>query len=162
MADTKISGLSAVTDVLATDEFVLARAGTTKKIDASDLGSALAGDPQVYRPCSNNAAGTMTQITNFTGFTVANQCHNPVLSPDGSKILFEITSATSGYREIWVVNATGGTGTQLVADGSNYVIHPFWAPDSDTFVYVRCAGGAAWPAAPSTRTRSPRRAARPR
>jgi hypothetical protein len=43
MADTKISALSAVTDVQATDEFVLARAGTTKKIDASDLATGLSG-----------------------------------------------------------------------------------------------------------------------
>lgn len=34
MADTKISGLSAVTSLTSTDEMVLARAGTTKKIDA--------------------------------------------------------------------------------------------------------------------------------
>ena len=37
MADTKISDLAAVTDVLATDEYVLARSGATKKIDASNL-----------------------------------------------------------------------------------------------------------------------------
>lgn len=43
MADTKISGLAAVTDVLPTDEFVLARSSTTKKIDASDLAAYLAG-----------------------------------------------------------------------------------------------------------------------
>lgn len=41
MADTKISDLAAVTDVLGTDEFVLARAGDTKKIDAVDLVSGL-------------------------------------------------------------------------------------------------------------------------
>lgn len=37
MADTKISALAAVTDVLDTDEFVLARSGATKKIDGVDL-----------------------------------------------------------------------------------------------------------------------------
>lgn len=42
MADTKISNLSAVTDVLGTDEYVLARSGATKKIDASDLFSEIA------------------------------------------------------------------------------------------------------------------------
>lgn len=41
MADTKISGLAAVTDLLSTDELVLARSGTTKKIDASDFAFAL-------------------------------------------------------------------------------------------------------------------------
>jgi len=42
MADTKISDLAAVTDVLATDEYVLARSGATKKIDASDLTTGIA------------------------------------------------------------------------------------------------------------------------
>lgn len=43
MADTKISALSAVTDVLSTDEFVLARSGTTKKIAGVDLATAMGG-----------------------------------------------------------------------------------------------------------------------
>jgi hypothetical protein len=43
VADSKISDLSAVTDVQATDEYVLARAGTSKKIDASDLAAGLGG-----------------------------------------------------------------------------------------------------------------------
>jgi hypothetical protein len=37
MADSKISDLAAVTDVQPTDEYVLARAGASKKIDASDM-----------------------------------------------------------------------------------------------------------------------------
>lgn len=37
MADTKISSLSEVTDLLSDDEFVLARSGTTKKITALSL-----------------------------------------------------------------------------------------------------------------------------
>ena len=39
MADTKISDLAAVTDVLTTDEFVLARSGATKKITGANLAS---------------------------------------------------------------------------------------------------------------------------
>lgn len=45
MADTKISALSAVTDVLSDDEFVLARSGATKKIDAIDLAAGLGSNP---------------------------------------------------------------------------------------------------------------------
>lgn len=106
-------------------------------------GSATSGDPQVYAACSSDAAGTATQYTDFAGFTDADQCHNPVLSPDGTKILFEVLGASTGYREVWVVDATPGSSpTQLVADASNYVVHPAWGPDSDTFVYVHCSGGA--------------------
>lgn len=39
MADTKISGLAAVTDVQDTDEFVLARAGATKKATGASMRS---------------------------------------------------------------------------------------------------------------------------
>lgn len=100
-------------------------------------------DPQVFRWSSANSPGDATVFTDFSGFTVADQCHNPVLSPDGTKILFEITSATTGFREVWVVDAVAGsTPTQLVADASNYAFDPFWGPDSDTFVYVLGAGGA--------------------
>jgi hypothetical protein len=105
-------------------------------------GSATSGDPQVYRWCSSDDPGDMTAYTDFSGFTDADQVHNPVLSPDKTKILFEVLGASSGYREVWVVdNVPGSTPTQLVADGSNYVIHPSWGADSDTFVYVHCAGG---------------------
>lgn len=41
MADTKISALTAVTDLLDTDEFVLARAGASKKIAATRLQPAI-------------------------------------------------------------------------------------------------------------------------
>ena len=43
MADTKISNLAAVTDVQDTDEFVLARAGESKKIDGVDLRAEIGG-----------------------------------------------------------------------------------------------------------------------
>lgn len=106
-------------------------------------GSATGGDPQVWRACSDNAPGEMTQYTNFSGFTDADQCSNPVLSPDGTKILFQPLSAVTGYDEVWVVDAVpGSTPTQLVADASNYVFHPAWGADSDTFVYVHGSGGS--------------------
>jgi hypothetical protein len=41
MADTKISNLAAVTDVLVGDEYVLARSGASKKITAADLAAGL-------------------------------------------------------------------------------------------------------------------------
>lgn len=53
MADTKISDLPAVTDVIATDEYVLARSGATNKIDASDL---LVADNVAFTPAGTIAA----------------------------------------------------------------------------------------------------------
>lgn len=43
MADSKISDLAAVTALIGTDEFVLARAGDTKKITAANLASSVSG-----------------------------------------------------------------------------------------------------------------------
>lgn len=48
MADTKISNLAAVTGLIGTDEFVLARSGDTKKIAASDLATAFAYGELAY------------------------------------------------------------------------------------------------------------------
>lgn len=105
-------------------------------------GAGTSGDPQVYVACSSDPAGEATQYTDFSGFADADQCFNPVLSPDGTMVLFEVLSPTTGFHEIWVVDAiAGSTPTQLVADASNYVKHPAWAPDSDTFTYVHGTGG---------------------
>lgn len=43
MANTPISGLAAVTDLLTTDEFVLARSSVSKKITGADLASEIGG-----------------------------------------------------------------------------------------------------------------------
>lgn len=53
MANTKISDLPAVTDVIGTDEYVLARSGTSKKIAASDL---LVADAVAFTPTGTIAA----------------------------------------------------------------------------------------------------------
>lgn len=101
------------------------------------------GDPQVWVACMNNSPGEAVQYTNFAGFVDADQCSNPVLSPDGTKVLFDVLGVSSGLTEVWVVDATpGSTPVQLVADASNYILHPAWGPDSDTFLYVHGAGGS--------------------
>lgn len=93
---------------------------------------------QIYRACTNNAAGTATQITDFTdGRVNPEDLKNPMLSPDGTKILFETLSSGNDW-EIWVVdNVPGSTATQLVAVNDEHYYHPSWAPDSNTFVYVK-------------------------
>lgn len=85
----------------------------------------------------------MTQITDFAdGGSTISQVYNPVLSPDGTKILFNARNASTGYWEVWVVNNQGAsTATVLVSDASNYVRYPAWSSDSDTFVYTHQAGG---------------------
>ena len=106
-------------------------------------GAATSGDPQVFAACSTNAPGVATVFTDFNGFVDSDANSNPLLSPDGTKILFQVLSSSTGFDEIWVVDAVAGsTPVQLVADGSNYCFHPAWGPDSDTFYYVQGSGGA--------------------
>lgn len=102
------------------------------------------GDANVYRACVDDLAGQATQITDFDdGGVTSEGIHNPVLSPDRRWILFELANPSTGFFEIWVVSsAPGSPGTQLLSDASNYYIHPFWHPDSDTFVCVKGAAGA--------------------
>lgn len=110
---------------------------------AYNQGAVFAESPNVFRSCPSDAPGDLTQVTDFDDFSLADACHNPVLSPDGSKILFEVEGPFAANRQIWVVDsAPGSTATQLVADASNQVVHPSWGADSDTFVYVHCSGGA--------------------
>ncbi len=101
--------------------------------DLTDTGSV-----QVFRACTGDTPGLATQITNFSDGRIVNEdIANPVLSPDGRKILFEILSNSNDW-EVWVVNATpGSTPVQLVAVLDEHYYHPSWGVDSDTFLYVK-------------------------
>lgn len=100
------------------------------------------GDPQVYVACTDDPPGDATRYTDFAGYVDSDENFNPVISPDGTKVLFEVLSPSTNFREIWVTDAiAGSTPTQLVASGSQYRTHPYWHPDSDTFVYVQGTGG---------------------
>lgn len=61
MPDTKISDLPAVTDLLSGDEYVIARAGASKKIDADDLAAGIAA---LYPPSDASSVG----ITDTGGY----------------------------------------------------------------------------------------------
>lgn len=101
-------------------------------------------DTEVWESCDTDLPGIMTQITDYAdGGTTLAQIFNPVLSPDGTKILFEGLSFTTAFSEIWVVdNVPGSTATQLISDPSNTIQFPSWGPDSDTFLYVHGVGAA--------------------
>lgn len=96
----------------------------------------------VYRACTGDVAGDATQYSDFSdGDTVIGNIKNLRLSPDGTKILFQLLSEVTGLEEIWVVdNTPGSTGTQLLSDGTDSFFHPSWGTDSDTFVYAQAAG----------------------
>lgn len=104
----------------------------------------LDGTLNVYVMTPTDPAGTPTAITDNTdGGATYDDANNPVLSPDGTMIAFMMTKTSTGFPSLWVVaNAAGSTPTELVADSSNYILHPMWSPDSATIVYTRGISGA--------------------
>lgn len=68
------------------------------------------------------AASQTEALARFAGKTVI----NPALSPDGSRIAFQIPG-----KGMWLINADG-TGLIELGRGS----HPAWMPDSRTIVYT--------------------------
>lgn len=118
--------------------------GSIREIDGPPFGAQRLSDSSfnVYRVDANTTPGNAAQISNFSdGATVIENTHNARLSPDGTKILFQVLSASTGNEEIWLVSSTpGSTATQLVASGTDSCYHASWAPDSDTFVYCQAAG----------------------
>ena len=95
----------------------------------------------------DDAPGYATKITDFTNFTESDQVSNPLLSPDENRIILGSLDVNYGYDEVWVVdNVPGSTATPLVQDPGggfgNWIWHPAWHPDSDTFIYVHMAGGS--------------------
>lgn len=101
------------------------------------------GDANVYRACTGDTAGAATLYSDFNdGALTSEGVTNPVLSPNKTMILFEMKDATSGFTEIWVTdNVPGGTATQLEFDNTQFLKYPSWSSDSNTFVYMKGAGG---------------------
>ena len=61
-------------------------------------------------------------LAEFAGRTIL----NPALSPDGSRIAFQVVG-----KGMWIINADG-TGLEALGAGS----HPQWMPDGKTIVYT--------------------------
>lgn len=104
MANKKISELSAVTDLLSTDEYVLARSATTKKITGSDLQAAIIA----------GGVGAMALL-------------DEKVAPSGGSANFDFTSISGSYRhlELWGMCQSEGAANDLLLrfnndSGSNY------------------------------------------
>jgi hypothetical protein len=123
MADTKISGLAAVTDVLSTDEFVLARSGTTKKIDAVDLAGGLTVSELDYATRTSSlsitatSAATAQSVVAGAGFTA------------------------SGTTEVWIEFGFPSLSIAANAAGNSVVFH-LWLDGADTTMqFMQLASG---------------------
>ncbi len=109
MADTKISALPAVTDVIGTDEYVLARSGASKKITAADL---LVADTVSFTPAgtisSTDVQGAIEEVAAEAGATSAlTQIYDNLLVAAAAN--FDITSIPGSYNHLWLILYLRGT-----------------------------------------------------
>lgn len=102
-------------------------------------GSSGDGDVNVYRHHRSDAAGDATLYSDYAdGGTTIEGIHDPVLSPDESKIAFIGVPAATNLGALYVVdNVPGSTPVQLEDDASSWINHPMWSPDSSTIIFTR-------------------------
>jgi serine/threonine-protein kinase len=68
----------------------------------------------------------------------AQEYGNPVFSPDGTRLAFDIEH--EGYRDIWIYDLTRDVPTRLTfADGDDYA--PVWSPDGEAIYFASERGG---------------------
>lgn len=111
MADSKISGLSAITALTSTDELVVASSGASKKITAANLAASLPGYEIGYDQITSNvnitgttAAGATTIITcaahTFDGAAVLLTVYSPQLAVSTTSGAFVTVALWEGSTEI--------------------------------------------------------------
>ena len=86
-----------------------------------------------------------SNLTRLTHTELASN-HNPVWSPDSTRIAFErVFSFEDNMREIWVLNADGSAQTR-VSNGSGAATIPLRSPDGTriSFWGQRCSDGGDW------------------
>lgn len=71
----------------------------------------------------------LTSIAPFASESITGKVRNPALSPDGSRIAFELD------QQIWVMNADGSE-PQVVATDSRTLRFPAWSPDGSVIAYL--------------------------
>ncbi len=146
MADSKISGLSAITALTSTDELVVASSGASKKITAANLAASLPGFEIGYDQITSgvNVTGTAeatptTIITcaahTFDGAPVLAQFFSPqVAMPTGTNSTLGI-SLWEGSTEL---GAMGFKRTDLTAAQDYHVISAFYrfTPSAASHTYL--------------------------
>ncbi len=65
---------------------------------------------------------------------------NATMSPDGRRIAVSLTSGAPANRDIWILDATGGTATRLTTD-PGVDATPVWSPDGSEIVWSSTRSG---------------------
>jgi dipeptidyl aminopeptidase/acylaminoacyl peptidase len=83
-------------------------------------------------------ARTVVKDTNFFDYGAGATFGYPLISPDGSTMLFR--SQRSGWINYWVVPLAGGAPHQLAAENANQN-GAHWSPDGKSILYVSLSNG---------------------
>ena len=81
----------------------------------------------------NSDGGDPTYLTDFTDIKEG-YCYFPQWSPDGSKIIFNYNSSSTGYGVVAIMNADG-TNQKELASANSDLISPIWSHDGK---YIVC------------------------
>mgnify|MGYP001611538724 CR=1 FL=1 len=77
------------------------------------------------------------QIRNLTNTLDIDEC-NPILNPDGNKIIFNITNKNQVLPELHIMNSDGNDKKDLLNTPSLYLeVYPVWSPDGSKIVFER-------------------------
>jgi len=156
VADSKISDLPAVTDVVSGDKYVLARSGATKNIDADDLAAGIAA---LYPPTAAADVSIADAGNYYTSTDVEGALQEIGAGGAGSGIVavfdstltgtaanFDVTSISGSYSMLqWSLTGRGTTAANDVEvrmrmnndSGTNYEYQRLFAHSGSTV-----AGGA--------------------
>ncbi len=67
--------------------------------------------------------------------------HDPIYSPDGSKIAFnKFGSSTGDNEEIWIMNSDGSNPEKLTSENTDY--YPAWSPGGQYIAFSRFVNGS--------------------
>ena len=147
MADTKISNLAAVTDVQDTDEFVLARAGVTNKIDGVDLAAelgAMLGEiayAEITSPVTVSAttAASANDVVSsgavsYVAARIKIEFFAPYITVAGSAGSFTVISLWDDTTDLGLINTVGhGNGTQAMQLGVYIAVYLTPSAGSHTY-----------------------------
>lgn len=74
--------------------------------------------------------------TNVTADTEDSDRSDPMISPDGTTIVY-VQENDDAFTDLYTIPAAGGTPTLLDSSSTQFLLSPYWHPNSNKIVYVQ-------------------------